>query len=162
MKLERHRIDTPVGPLCAAFDAEDRLWEIDFGAEPGVAPARGRAALELAEQLARYFAGESPEFTVALAERGTPFQRSVWDALRAIPPGETATYAGIARKIGRPSAVRAVGMANNKNPWPILVPCHRVIGSDGSLVGYAGGLDMKRKLLALEGAPAVATPLLGS
>ncbi len=102
------------------------------------------------EQLMPWLAGERTSFEVALAPRGTPFQQQVWSALRAIPYGTTATYGAIARAIGRPEAVRAVGLANGKNPLSIVVPCHRVIGSDGSLTGYAGGLPAKTALLALE------------
>lgn len=105
-----------------------------------------------AEQLAEYFAGQRREFTFPLDLRGTDFQLACWRALLAIPYGETRSYADIARAVGKPKAFRAVGMANNRNPVAIVVPCHRVIASDGSLCGYGGGLDVKRKLLELEGA----------
>jgi len=105
---------------------------------------------EAARQLALYFDGTLREFTVPLAPAGTPFQLSVWKALCSIPYGATASYADIARAIGKAKAVRAVGGANNKNPLPIFIPCHRVIGADGSLTGYAGGLDIKQKLLDIE------------
>ena len=104
------------------------------------------------EQLAEYFAGERREFTFPLELRGTAFQLACWRGLLAIPYGETRSYADIARAVGKPTAFRAVGMANNRNPIAIVVPCHRVIASDGTLCGYGGGLDMKRKLLELEGA----------
>jgi len=104
------------------------------------------------QQLEEYFAGERREFSFALDLRGTDFQLACWRALLAIPYGETRTYADIARAVGKPNAFRAVGMANNRNPVAIVVPCHRVIASDGTLCGYGGGLDMKRKLLELEGA----------
>ena len=104
-----------------------------------------------ASQLQEYFAGRRKTFDLPLAPRGTDFQCSVWRALSAIPWGAVCSYADIARAIDKPTAVRAVGAANGRNPLPIVVPCHRVIGSDGSLTGFAGGLDMKRKLLALEG-----------
>lgn len=107
---------------------------------------------EAEKQLQEYFAGTRRSFDLPLAPAGTPFQRAVWDALRAIPYGETRTYAQIAEAIGNPNACRAVGMANNRNPIAILIPCHRVIGANGSLTGYAGGLDVKERLLALEGA----------
>ena len=97
-------------------------------------------------------AGKRREFTFALDLRGTDFQRACWHALLAIPYGETRTYGDIARAVGRPQGFRAVGMANNRNPVAIVVPCHRVIASDGTLCGYGGGLDVKRKLLELEGA----------
>jgi O-6-methylguanine DNA methyltransferase len=103
-------------------------------------------------ELEEYFAGQRREFSFPLDLRGTDFQLACWRALLAIPYGETRSYADIARAVGRPSGFRAVGMANNRNPVAIVVPCHRVIGSDGSLAGYGGGLDIKRKLLELEGA----------
>jgi O-6-methylguanine DNA methyltransferase len=103
-------------------------------------------------ELEEYFAGRRRQFTFALDLRGTDFQLACWHALRAIPYGETRSYADIARAVGRPKGFRAVGMANNRNPVAIVVPCHRVIASDGTLCGYGGGLDIKRKLLELEGA----------
>ncbi len=106
--------------------------------------------LETERQLAEYFAGVRTDFSVRLDLAGTPFQKAVWEALLTIPFGETRTYAGIARQIGHPKAYRAMGAANGKNPVSIIVPCHRAIGSDGQLHGFAGGLDAKRYLLALE------------
>src|ERR1700676_103809 len=103
-------------------------------------------------ELEEYFAGKRREFTFPLDLRGTDFQLACWRALLAIPYGETRSYADIARAVGKPNAFRAVGMANNRNPVAIVVPCHRVIASDGTLCGYGGGLDLKRKLLELEGA----------
>ena len=103
-------------------------------------------------ELEEYFAGTRRAFTFALDLRGTDFQLACWRALLAIPYGETRTYADIARAVSRPQGFRAVGMANNRNPVAIVVPCHRVIASDGTLCGYGGGLDVKRKLLELEGA----------
>lgn len=107
-----------------------------------------------AAQLREYFAGERTGFDLPLTMRGTPFQRIVWTALRDIPYGETMSYGELAQRIGRPTAARAVGLANGKNPISIIVPCHRVIGSTGSLIGYGGGLDRKRWLLAHESAGA--------
>jgi methylated-DNA-[protein]-cysteine S-methyltransferase len=104
-------------------------------------------------ELNQYFDGERREFSMPLDLRGTPFQLACWNALLAIPYGETRTYADIARAIEHPNAFRAVGMANNRNPIAIVVPCHRVIATGGSLCGYGGGLDLKRKLLDLERAP---------
>lgn len=104
------------------------------------------------QQLGEYFAGARREFSFALDLRGTDFQLACWRALLAIPYGQTRTYGDIARGVGRPQGFRAVGMANNRNPVAIVVPCHRVIASDGTLCGYGGGLDVKRKLLELEGA----------
>ena len=103
-------------------------------------------------QLEEYFAGKRRVFDCPLDLRGTDFQISCWNALLAIPYGETRSYADIARAVGKPNAFRAVGMANNRNPIAIVVPCHRVIASDGGLCGYGGGLDVKKKLLELEGA----------
>lgn len=101
-------------------------------------------------QIREYFAGNRTNFNIPLAPQGTDFQQQVWKTLCNIPYGETRTYKQIAQAIGNPKAVRAVGMANNKNPIAILIPCHRVIGSNGKLVGYAGGLDIKKRLLNLE------------
>ena len=105
---------------------------------------------EAAWQLCEYFEGRRRGFDIPLDAIGTDFQRSVWDALRHIPYGETRSYKQIAQMINNPNSCRAVGMANNKNPIWIMIPCHRVIGSSGSLVGYGGGLEMKQKLLELE------------
>lgn len=116
-----------------------------------------RAAQEILEQAAReideYFEGKRRAFTVPTAAAGTPFQQAVWNALKEIPYGETRTYGEIARRIGHPRASRAVGQANNRNPLPIVVPCHRVIGASGALTGYAGGLAVKERLLELERTP---------
>jgi len=103
-------------------------------------------------QLTEYFAGDREEFDLPLDPNGTPFQMRVWRALLQIPYGETVSYGELARRIGRPKAQRAVGAANGSNPLPIIVPCHRVIGSNGSLTGYGGGLDIKRHLLDIESA----------
>ncbi|HET7579136.1 MAG TPA: methylated-DNA--[protein]-cysteine S-methyltransferase [Bacillales bacterium] len=103
------------------------------------------------EQFEAYFNGERQDFDLPVALKGTPFQKQVWQALRGIPYGETRSYSEIARGIGRPKAVRAVGHANGANPIPIIFPCHRVIGKNKSLTGYAGGMDMKKQLLELEG-----------
>jgi methylated-DNA-[protein]-cysteine S-methyltransferase len=102
------------------------------------------------EQLREYFQGRRRTFDVPLAPRGTEFQRRVWNALERIPYGETISYGELARRIGQPNASRAVGLANGANPLPVIVPCHRVIGADGTLTGFGGGLAVKRKLLALE------------
>lgn len=104
------------------------------------------------EQLREYFAGARRDFDLPLRPTGTPFQLSVWAELRRIPFGTTISYAELARRIGNPRAVRAVGLANGANPLAIVIPCHRVIGADGRLVGYGGGLGIKEQLLALEGA----------
>ncbi len=121
----------------------------------GPAPdeATGRLLDEAERQLTAYFRGERTSFELPLAPTGTPFQEAVWGALRTIPPGETLSYGALAARIDRPGAARAVGSACGRNPLPIVVPCHRVVGSNGHLGGFGGGLDWKRYLLALEAAP---------
>src|SRR4051794_15000138 len=139
---------SPVGPLVLEGD-DGRLTRVGFA--PSGAPAGdARATAAAAIQLEQYFAGERTEFDLDIDLEGTPFEQRVWEELRAIPYGETVTYAEIARRVGRPTACRAVGRANGRNPIAVIVPCHRVVGSDGSLTGYAGGVEMKRALLELE------------
>ncbi|MDR0495027.1 MAG: methylated-DNA--[protein]-cysteine S-methyltransferase [Treponema sp.] len=127
-----------------------------FGHNPPAAFTNGYAKAETplikktAVQIDEYLAGKLKEFSLPLALHGTEFQKAVWQALQAIPYGETRSYKDIAAAIGKPKAVRAVGMANNRNPVVIIVPCHRVIGHDGSLTGYGGGLPLKQRLLELE------------
>lgn len=121
-------------------------------------PAQGPVSPVLAQaaaQLAEYFAGQRQSFTVPLAPRGTPFQQEVWRALCAIPYGQTRSYGQLAAALGRPSAARAVGGACRRNPIWLMIPCHRVVGASGSLTGYAGGLERKKALLALEQGQAV-------
>ena len=132
--------------------AEDGGSVTDVSFHPvGNAETRETPVLcEAARQLGEYFMGTRRTFDLPLDPHGTPFQKSVWAALRDIPYGETRSYRDIASAVGKPTACRAVGSANNKNPISILIPCHRVIGAGGSLVGYGGGLDTKRMLLALE------------
>ncbi|HUA16296.1 MAG TPA: methylated-DNA--[protein]-cysteine S-methyltransferase [Verrucomicrobiae bacterium] len=168
--LHSTTITSPIGPLFLAA-SERGLVALEFDQRlPGQQTIRPnprdlraeRARVRFEEssaalrpyirQLEEYFAGERREFTFALDLRGTEFQLDCWRALLTIPYGETRTYADIARAVGRPQGFRAVGMANNRNPVAIVVPCHRVIASDGTLCGYGGGLDVKRKLLELEGA----------
>lgn len=145
------RFETPFGPM--ALEGEDALTRLWL---PGTLPdGRGRGEetplLRAArEELLAYFAGERRDFDLPLDPAGTDFQRAVWEALRAIPYGGTRTYGEIAAAVGRPKAVRAVGQSNHVNPLPIFIPCHRVVGKNGALTGYAGGLDLKRALLALE------------
>lgn len=146
-------VDSPVGPL--ALVEEDGLLAGLFMAEHRHAPDLdlpvSKAGLPaVREQLASYFARNLKEFDLSLALAGTPFQQRVWAALRTIPYGETWSYRELAEAIGQPSAVRAVGLANGRNPVSIVVPCHRVIGADGSLTGYGGGLAAKEWLLAHE------------
>ncbi len=114
-----------------------------------------KSFLPVTDQLTAYFAGSLRTFTVQMRLEGTPFQQRVWKELIKIPYGQTASYGEIARRIGNPKACRAVGGANNKNPIPIIIPCHRVIGHDGSMAGFGGGLDLKKNLLQLEKAPVV-------
>ncbi|HRQ65474.1 MAG TPA: aldo/keto reductase [Xanthomonadaceae bacterium] len=148
-------IASPVGPLRLRANAQG-LSAIEFAARARPAAIKGgddttRTHLKKAQtQLGEYFAGRRRDFNLPLAASGTEFQQRCWQALMDIPFGETRSYADIARAIGQPKAVRAVGLANNRNPLPIVVPCHRVIGADGSLTGYGGGLKAKRWLLALE------------
>ena len=161
--LTLDRIETPIGPILVATDARSRLCAVDFFAdEKGMrrllrlhyGPAEvvwGATPNSVRHAFDDYFAGDLAALKdVAWRCGGTAFQKKVWNALTTIPIGETLSYSALARLIGEPSAVRAVGAANGANPVPIVVPCHRVIGADGSLVGYAGGLDRKRFLLALE------------
>lgn len=150
-------VDSPVGPLTLV--AEDGALTALLMQDQRHAPplssqgvADGGWFGEVAEQLAAYFAGRLRAFDVALAPVGTPFQQRVWAALRAIPYGTTVSYGELAAAIGRPTAARAVGLANGRNPIGIIVPCHRVVGANGSLTGYGGGLPRKRHLLALEAA----------
>lgn len=148
-------MNSPVGRLLLAGN-EKELKQISFPHGKGtLKPERGwvrkeEPFREAIRQLQAYFAGTLKEFNLPLAPQGTRFQRAVWQALRSIPYGATVSYGEIARRIGKPKAVRAVGAANGRNPLPIVVPCHRVIGSDGSLTGFGGGLTTKRKLLDLE------------
>ena len=151
------RIDSPVGPLMLAAD-DAGLRHIEFRDNRHPADRTDwhggeHPILQTAEtQLAEYFAGSRRDFDLPLAPAGTDFQRSVWQALAKIPYGQTCSYAALARAVGRPKAVRAVGAANGRNPLPIVLPCHRVIGADGSLTGFGGGLPTKQFLLQLEGA----------
>ena len=139
-------LGTPGTPLDMGLNWIHRKMTFESVSEDmSVEPLR-----QAVDQLERYFAGEHLQFTCPLDLHGTPFQLKVWNALTRIPYGETRSYAGVAREIGHPDAVRAVGAANGANPVAIIVPCHRVIGSNGSLTGYGGGLPTKAWLLALE------------
>jgi methylated-DNA-[protein]-cysteine S-methyltransferase len=149
-------VDTPLGPVRIARTAKGLagVWFEGQKHHPGAlgAPLRPDDELlrEAASQLRRYFAGESASFDLPLDLQGTPFQRSVWTALLRIPAGRTCSYGELAQAIGRPRAVRAVGAAVGRNPASLVVPCHRVLGQDGSLTGYAGGVQRKQSLLQLE------------
>ncbi|MFH8407531.1 methylated-DNA--[protein]-cysteine S-methyltransferase [Streptomyces sp. NPDC018019] len=155
--------DTPYGPLTLVAegnaltglymtDQRHRPPQESFGPPEDVTAPPFAAAVQ---QLRAYFDGTLTDFDLPLAPRGTPFQRRVWAALREIPYGATLSYGQLAGRLGKPSAARAVGLANGKNPIGIIIPCHRVIGAGGSLTGYGGGLDRKRRLLDFErgGAP---------
>jgi methylated-DNA-[protein]-cysteine S-methyltransferase len=144
-------VDTPIGAILIAGDGTSIIETFFAGAQPKPGWVRDDDVFaEATAQLLAYFAGDLKTFDLPLAPRGTEFQRSVWSALLAIPYGQTTTYSAIAETISRPAAVRAVGAANGANPIPIIIPCHRVIGANGSLTGFGGGLDVKRQLLALE------------
>ncbi|HPJ03534.1 MAG TPA: methylated-DNA--[protein]-cysteine S-methyltransferase [Candidatus Limiplasma sp.] len=141
---------TPLGPVTVAAN-EGAVTRLFFGAAPSGMPLRASGLTDLAaEQFVEYLKGLRQAFTVPLRPAGTPFQRRVWEELLKIPYGETATYGQLAQRIGRPTAARAVGMANHHNPIAVLIPCHRVVGANGALTGYAAGLPMKRRLLELE------------
>ena len=144
-------VGSPLGPIAieASGDAVAAIRFLERGA-PSTASPRGVLA-EAAAQLAAYFSGRLRRFDLPLAPAGTPFQLQVWDVLRAIPYGVTWTYGQTAARLGRPKSSRAVGAANGANPIPIVLPCHRVIGADGGLTGYGGGVERKRALLDLEG-----------
>jgi methylated-DNA-[protein]-cysteine S-methyltransferase len=144
-------IDSPIGPLTIAVDDDGALTRINFGAIGDPRSAASAAACSAAiRELREYFDGKRKSFSIATKPGGTPFQLRVWSELAAIPYGVTISYAQLAERIGNPKAVRAVGAANGANPIPVVIPCHRVIGSSGKLVGYGGGLDIKIKLLLLE------------
>jgi methylated-DNA-[protein]-cysteine S-methyltransferase len=163
--IDVRQVDSPIGPLTLAAHGA-RLCLLHFGNDEQAVsaflrrwyPDEGRgsedAAAAAAERLASYFSGETSALDgIEIELNGTHFQRRVWEALRGVPSGTTVSYSEIARRIGAPSAVRAVGAANGANPIAIVVPCHRIIGSGGSLTGYGGGLDRKQWLLRHEGAP---------
>jgi methylated-DNA-[protein]-cysteine S-methyltransferase len=159
-------LPTPFGPILLAADNEGRLCAVSFWDDPdemrallrrhhrGAAAAFGKVPEPLRQAFERYFAGDARALKgIAWRTGGTDFQLRVWRALTTIPVGETWTYGQLAAAIGAPKAVRAVGLANGANPIPIVVPCHRVIGANGSLTGFGGGLERKRWLLRHEGAP---------
>ena len=146
------RYDSPLGIYTVAEDGEG-ICALFFGERPGKekwtmqeTPLLKRAAAQMAE----YFSGARRSFDLPLSLKGTPFQMADWAALREIPYGQTRCYQQIAEQLGNPKACRAVGMANNRNPVAVIIPCHRVLGKDRKLVGYAGGLSVKQGLLALE------------
>ena len=153
--MNYYRMDTPIGQLQLVSDGSC-LHKIQFAkshtVETGDRHTKDPVIEACEQQLTEYFTGSRKHFDLPLGAPGTPFQHLVWSALAAIPYGELRSYKDIAQAIGKPKAVRAVGAANGRNPLPIVVPCHRVIGSDGTLTGFAGGLSLKTQLLTLEGA----------
>ncbi|MFI6403816.1 methylated-DNA--[protein]-cysteine S-methyltransferase [Streptomyces sp. NPDC050548] len=154
-------IDSPYGPLTLVADDDGTLCGLYMVDQRHRPPEESFGTLddtpftEATAQLQAYFAGELKEFTLELRLHGTPFQRTVWDQLRRIPYGETRSYGDLADALGNPGASRAVGLANGKNPIGIIVPCHRVVGANGSLTGYGGGLDRKQRLLDFESGAAL-------
>jgi len=156
--LATRRVDSPFGPLTivgSSTGVRAVLWPEDDPARAGLGgatlrPASNDALEEAATQLNAYFAGALTTFDLPLDLCGTPFQLAAWQALAEIPYGETRTYAEQAARLGRPTAARAVGTANRRNPLSIIIPCHRVVGSDGALRGFAGGIEAKAALLAFE------------
>jgi methylated-DNA-[protein]-cysteine S-methyltransferase len=168
-KYHADRIPSPFGDVWAVVDDDGALVRLDF--EGGRSAPRDREDLEawfeargafvqwnkarlrpVARQLNAYFRGKRTSFDLPVAPEGTPFQRKVWKALQRIPFGKTLSYGQLAKRVGSPGAARAVGRANATNPVSVVIPCHRVIGSNGSLTGYGGGMERKRGLLELEGA----------
>ncbi|HET9220465.1 MAG TPA: methylated-DNA--[protein]-cysteine S-methyltransferase [Terriglobia bacterium] len=143
-------INSPMGPLTLAV-SDKGLASIKFGnAVPEGAVPEANASQETVDQLTEYFQGKRTQFDLPLDIEGTDFQKAVWSELQRIPYGETRSYGDIAKAIGRPGAARAVGMANHDNPLAVVIPCHRVVGRDGSLTGYAGGVHLKAQLLSIE------------
>lgn len=155
MTLDLHTYDSPIGPLVLA-GRHDQLVSLHLpGSDDPLPDGEARATPILkraAKQLAEYFAGKRKDFALELAPEGTAFQRSVWAKLQQIRYGETWSYGDLAKAIGKPAASRAVGAANGRNPIAIIIPCHRVIGANGSLTGFGGGLPAKKYLLQLESA----------
>jgi methylated-DNA-[protein]-cysteine S-methyltransferase len=156
-------IDSPIDELLLVGDGESlsRLHMVGSRKRVEINPAWKRddtAFVDAREQLSEYFAGSRRDFELPLDMVGNPFELRVWEELQTIPYGETTSYGAIAQRIGNPGAPRAVGLANGRNPVAVIVPCHRVIGADGSLTGYGGGLERKRVLLDLE---AGVLPLVG-
>ncbi|SCL15766.1 methylated-DNA--[protein]-cysteine S-methyltransferase [Micromonospora inyonensis] len=143
-------LDTPIGELSVAVD-DTAVCGVHFGRVESAGPARSELSRRTVAELDTYFAGELVEFTVpVVARRGSEFERAVWREMTRIPYGETVTYGEVAKAVGDPGAARAVGVACNRNPLPVIVPCHRIVGAGGKLVGFGGGLPRKVHLLELE------------
>jgi methylated-DNA-[protein]-cysteine S-methyltransferase len=149
-----YSFDSPIGRLSVAGDHEaiTHLYFATDKPHPALTLGSTPLLVAAAEQVTEYLEGRRTDFDLPLRPAGTPFMQAVWDRLRAIPYGETRSYKQLAAALGNPKAARAVGMANNRNPIPLIIPCHRVVGSGGKLVGFRGGWDIKRRLLELEGA----------
>ena len=147
--MSRGTVETPVGPLTIVA-GDSGLAAVLFGDEPGASEDSHPVIAATARQVRQYFAGERRAFDLPLDLSGTQFQRRAWLALAAVPYGTTRSYGEQARLLGAPGCARAVGAANGRNPLPIILPCHRLVGADGSLTGYGGGLEIKRALLDLE------------
>ncbi len=142
---------SPIGMIEVETDGRDAVVSVSFveKAESELRPG-GDACQRVIRQLEEYFRGQRRQFELELSPEGTAFEQSVWSEIRRIPFGETESYGNVARRLGDPSMARAVGLANSRNPIAVIIPCHRIIGSDGDLTGYAGGLDRKKWLLSLE------------
>lgn len=151
MKYKKE-IDTKIGKICV-IEEDNQIIEIKINEkiQENIIPKETQLLLETEKQLKEYLQGERKEFAVPLNPKGTKFMKAVWTNLQDIPYGEVRTYQQVAEKVGKPKTARAVGMANRRNPIPIIIPCHRVIGSNGKLVGYALGMEKKKFLLELEG-----------
>ena len=149
--MDFYQFETPLGLMASAGEegAVTRLY-LPGAPTPRLLSRPTPLLEEVRRQLLEYLAGERRDFALPMAPAGTPFQRRVWDALAEIPYGQTRSYAQLAAAVGCPKGFRAVGMANHRNPIPILIPCHRVVGADGSLTGYAGGMALKEALLNVE------------
>ena len=150
MDMCRIWVQSPIGPLTLT-GTEDALTEIAFGGVEDGTEVSSPVLVQAARELAEYFDRKRRAFSVPLAPQGTEFQKKVWNALREVPYGTTVSYKDIAVRLGKPGAAIAVGQANSRNPIPIIIPCHRIIGAGGKLVGYTGGLEIKKALLAVEG-----------
>lgn len=174
LQLQLHRLQTPIGEMLVVTDREGFLRAIDWTeyeprmqrllqshyGQTGFSLSETEEAPSVIESIRRYFAGDLDAINdLPVKTEGTPFQREVWQALREIPTGTTISYGQLAERIGRPAAVRAVGLANGSNPVGLVVPCHRVIGANGSMTGYGGGIERKRWLLEHEGHLAASLPL---
>jgi O-6-methylguanine DNA methyltransferase len=167
MTTTHTQVDSPCGPLTlvardgglAGLYMTQHRHQPSFETFGELVPAEAELFADASAQLKEYFAGQRVAFDLPLNMAGTPFQQRVWETLRSIPFGETVTYGQLAAELGQPTASRAVGLANGKNPVSIIVPCHRVVGSKGDLTGYGGGIERKRYLLDFEGGGSLFSPV---